>query len=805
MKFLQRKNVDEINLPFNISEIADNPHLKYLLNSVYRIAFEGDEKLSQRSNVHFILAEDYKELVGYIPIFLLFSSRLNYFEQNFGCSPKRFRQIWKPEVYDVNNNKRLKITYNGQTKTQKFDALLLSLIPEYKNYGVSPYCDTQSVVFFTNTTKQENDLLKSCHINHFPHQELFNRCRIDSNNAWDGESSLIISRLSCIEQIGIFENLHQEIPIKSIVLTFEAIQAYISEIIPPDDEEDPFKFKIKAFYQNLHTFTAAFEIPKVIITATAENCLLVETFADYIFFEEDPTNQFMAGNRHIILKNDFKEVPLQAPLINSRLKYHYRSNVLINSIFNLESQLNELEKSHVEIPNLYNTKNSFYRLKLKIFSLIPRRFQEIITLLNNSIHKLQLKENEKEKLVNQINVITQNLINYPEDYKILINSINGDDILIYSDNHYDYNVADQRIYNINNQRVRAIQINWSGIEIPAEGKSFIYSISLPSWHIPGKIYDCLFKLAANRVPPAGEIYLLMSKRDLMIAIRIIHAIENSVENFRSPAGLTTDVKIISFDQFESELNLADDQIVENVDDYVQRSFNYIQRKNAGLKRSKIDGQTETVDLAFIDEYNNDEVINYYGVPAGRLYNLVDENDDKKKRADELEQGDRLLILFDERDNTYDSIRELLRERNTNEFDHKYTRGSLWINALKKYKEKFSLNKLASDIGFPDYRIRYWLNVTHVMPDEFEKLIDAIKNLIRNNTSLFPSELIHQIGPTEKYVQVYNEVYHTPRRIYRQIIGRIKNNEEIDYGIIQYNEIFEELREGSRILKVLNAD
>jgi hypothetical protein len=85
----------------------------------------------------------------------------------------------------------------------------------------------------------------------------------------------------------------------------------------------------------LHTFTAAFEISKVIITATAENCLLVEPFADYIFSEEDPTNQFIAGNRHIILKNDFKEAPLQAPLLNSRLKYHYRSNVLINSIFNL--------------------------------------------------------------------------------------------------------------------------------------------------------------------------------------------------------------------------------------------------------------------------------------------------------------------------------------------------------------------------------------------------------------------------------------------------------------------------------------
>ena len=55
------------------------------------------------------------------------------------------------------------------------------------------------------------------------------------------------------------------------------------------------------------------------------------------------------------------------------------------------------------------------------------------------------------------------------------------------------------------------------------------------------------------------------------------------------------------------------------------------------------------------------------------------------------------------------------------------------------------------------------------------------------------------------IKTYNEVYHTPRIIYRKILNIICGREELNYQIVGYEDVYEELRLQSRILKVINVE
>ena len=811
MKFFKKEYLDQIQLPFSINGIENNLQLKYLLNSVYGIASKTNAESAITPKLHLFLAEDYDNLTGHIPLYFLLYNRLKDFKNKFNCNPNQFRTEWNPVKYIVDNGHEfLRLSNNDVNKTQEFDKLIVSLLQQYGNnkiHNIKDCQDNNSIIFFTNSVTQEEQLLRNCSINGYNYRLIFNNCRIDNTHTWDNNSSLINSRLYCIDDPDYFRTINNNIPIKNIVITFEAIESYINILPQTEGEEDTVYNKISLFFENLQNFINYYNILNIVITAPAEKCLLLQKYLEII--SNNQALNFFIGEKHVILKNDFIESTIISQPIHTRLKYQYKYEIFNNIINDFENFFSYLENNYGSSQNLHSLKNIFYELKLKLFSLLPSDIEidSSITLFKNSIDNMQIQINDKENINNKVNFLINYLINNSEEYASLIENIGGEYITIYSDNYYDYSNNNNQEYNLEDKIIRVKQIDWNKINCNTD-RTIIYCLKIPR-NITGNIYNFLFRFIVSSPQLNSKIYFLMSNTDLLIIRNIINSFERCLESFRPNGDFFHKICVLDLEELEHQVALSNINYVENLDDYIRGNLINIIRGNVGIPRLYPNNQLITVNIQFIDISNNDDVFIYdYEVPGGRIYNFIDNNDDNenfRKRADELESGDCVLVIFNDRDNTYDSIRELLIERNTNNFKTKNKIGSIWLDALKLYKDQYSIAKLSNIIGFPIGRIRYWFRKIHVMPDDFDQLLNKILILINENTDIYPPGLIMQFGNLSEYIKTYDEVYFTPRIIYRKILNIICGREELNYQIVGYEDVYEELRLQSRILKVINVE
>lgn len=434
-------------------------------------------------------------------------------------------------------------------------------------------------------------------------------------------------------------------------------------------------------------------------------------------------------------------------------------------------------------------------------------------VLPDHLKELQIEFSDEIFYLNQY---IQNT-NLDEEYLKSLSFIKNERVLILTDN--ERNLSKESLIRKEYPGVSIKLFSWERLEEALYGdENLVLSISiLYNGSIRYNVYDQLFSLVLKHYRSKCKINLLMSKEDIIVFKNLVIAFQNSIENLRSNHDQRyVSKEVINPREFQEQVNLAKHETLRDINNLIQDELVRYTSRNTGVKPSMI--KRNGIEAGKITiHFEEDESME--DIPAGRSYYLyrstlgVDNNEDEdkyKKCAEDLEAGDRIIIIFDDRGSTYQEIRDLLIERNIKGFRDRYNKAQVWIDVIADFRSKFGAISLRSKLI--EYKmqpvisatINNWINDRNILPDNFESVVSAVKKLVMTYQEFYSGKH-HLIGDIRSYVENYEYIYRTPRLLYKSILNKVVSNENIDYSIREYRDIFNELSEKTRILTVRNIE
>ena len=796
-------------LPLVTNEMRHDPQLRRLWEIVLKYY------LVQEPSVKFLFLEDYDRFSGYIPYLFLLKQRIDMAIHKYGNVPKRRQCI----IHDRNITELGKIIHRKPPDIS-IGGVIASLNNFHRSLGLAnetylfekTWNDDSAVVIIERACSYAESLVKAVSINNHRAIDLFKTCKVDYNNTYNGNSSLILSSLKYLfTNSEAFESINQIRKIDAIIVSAEAIKDYINNFERNNQNNGQ---RIIYFWNFITDFAATYKIPRIIISASAKKCLVIRNYYTSI---ENKINGYIKHIPESFLTGDFELSIKDKTSAKAILCFQDRDNHIFNYLRNIEIAWQNLSANLTD--RTYTINRQISNLRSSVLSILPTlrtvetTSNKLLTTLDTITVPFEL-QSQKAALVDNLGFLYDRYEKLVDHYQEYINDYldrieDETPILIISDNEQDMNLS--TFFRKNNiTGIIVNQIDWSSIDQYFSHKgAIVFSLDFLSYG--AQCWERLFHLGLSAHKFNAVVYFLGTNANLSFIVNAWNRFENCINETRMGAeNEYCEFNFIDYAQFNKERAGMRHQIFEDIDQVIERRFERYMRM-AGYRRPFV-GPPSSYTQDYISIFFVEEEFPLLNVPEGRIFYLDTENDDMelfRVRAEHLQPGDRIIVIFDDRDSTYEKINETLVERNA-EFRERYEKSRIWLSVLQYFIESYpriTLREILISNGMHPYHIQTvinWVNEGNVIPDHFESVMIAILNLINQHKDVFDGYQ-YRIGDIQEYIRLYTDVIKTPRELYRAIIRNIKTQEELHPSLIKYRTIFNMLRNNTRILTVQNIE